>query len=689
MVLHWQFGNLEISNAYAEEAYRMALRMGDQAFIAMALHNLTSATELEDFSAVAPVDLAMRLAAARRALRSVGELGREVPVRHGIAEILIAQGNVAEAETELSQALSIAHTYGDKENASLILLTLAKLRLSQKRYDEALQFATEADQLSVAVRTVRMSLIATDALPQTFIGEALRALGRRDEAIEAFRRAIEIVELGRDSVSDDPASLSLYFDTKAAPYQGLVAMLVEQGKFEEALVIAEQLKGRTLGDVLDGARIDRSPTMSDEEKQQEQALNESISALNRQLLANPATSNEVRGQLAEKRLQLRRFLADIYLRRPTLHTARPEAFASLEHDAPALLHDDSAAVLVYSVHDSETFAFLLRKRGDDVKLTVCRIAAGRRDLESRVLALVHSIETRDLQYRRKARQIDKLLVEPFDRELAGVQRLCIIPDRALWRLPFEVLVASDGKHLVERRSMMYGPSLALLRVAHNLPKRSSTQMSILAVGDPTIRGATRSTVRTLRDFQLSPLPEARVEANEIARLYGSSARVLVGDSATETAVKQSAGKVSILHLATHGLIDDHAQLYSALVLTPSVGDDGLLEAREIASLPLQADLVVLSACDTAGGQVVSGEGLMGMAWAVMAAGCPRMIGTQWRVDSAAAARLMVAFHKRLSRSNSVAAVSDHLRGAQLELLHSADYSHPYYWAGFVFIGRND
>lgn len=136
-----------------------------------------------------------------------------------------------------------------------------------------------------------------------------------------------------------------------------------------------------------------------------------------------------------------------------------------------------------------------------------------------------------------------------------------------------------------------------------------------------------------------------------------------------------------------------ARLFTAWVrLTyPAVvaQEDGLLEAREILSLPLRAELVVLSACDSARGTAMGGEGLVGLAWAFLGAGCPRTVATQWRVGSASAARLMIAFHRRMARQRRVANVAQSLRGAQLEMLRDPRYAHPYYLAGFVLVGRDN
>src|SRR6185295_9130276 len=114
-------------------------------------------------------------------------------------------------------------------------------------------------------------------------------------------------------------------------------------------------------------------------------------------------------------------------------------------------------------------------------------------------------------------------------------------------------------------------------------------------------------------------------------------------------------KYSIIHFATHGILDDISPIYSRLVMARAENDptdDGLLEAREIMQLNLHADLVVLSACQTARGRIGAGEGMVGMSWAFFMAGVPTMVASQWKVDSASTAKFMVDFHKRLKDRTS-------------------------------------
>jgi CHAT domain-containing protein len=126
-------------------------------------------------------------------------------------------------------------------------------------------------------------------------------------------------------------------------------------------------------------------------------------------------------------------------------------------------------------------------------------------------------------------------------------------------------------------------------------------------------------------------------------------------------------------------------MYSGLVFSNDEENDGILEAREVADMTLGADLAVLSACDTASGRISQGEGMVGLSWAFLAAGCPTTVVSQWRADSAATAKLMIEFHRRMTQGHTPA---EALRGAQKSLMRSEAHWHPYYWAPFIVVGRD-
>ena len=160
------------------------------------------------------------------------------------------------------------------------------------------------------------------------------------------------------------------------------------------------------------------------------------------------------------------------------------------------------------------------------------------------------------------------------------------------------------------------------------------------------------------------------------------------DKATETTFKKIAPDASIIHLATHAIIDDQQPLYSKFVLTKEEGsdDDGFLNTYELYNMQLKANLAVLSACNTGSGKLSRGEGIMSLARGFVYAGCPSVVTSLWAVDDKSTAILMKRFYEGLKKSLSK---DEALRASKLDYLQKADSikSNPLYWAAFVLIGN--
>ncbi|HKO56740.1 MAG TPA: CHAT domain-containing protein, partial [Thermoanaerobaculia bacterium] len=296
----------------------------------------------------------------------------------------------------------------------------------------------------------------------------------------------------------------------------------------------------------------------------------------------------------------------------------------------------------FAFTESKVFAFVLpRPRVVTIAATPAEVAA----LADR---FARELAERNLAFRTTARQLHDLLIAPLG--LPATQRLVIVPDRELWRVPFAALIDGRDRYLVESTAIILSPSL-------RLGSGSARYTSLFAAGN---------------------LPDSARELREIGALYP---RAVLQDGATEGEVKAHIGEADVIHIAAHGIFDDSAPLNSHLVLR-----DGELTARELMEMHLSASLVVLSACETAAGRIAPGEGIIGMTWALFLAGCPTVVATEWKIESASATRLVVALHRNLvARARPPA---DALREAQLELMREPRWSHPFYWAGFVVVSAN-
>jgi hypothetical protein len=298
-----------------------------------------------------------------------------------------------------------------------------------------------------------------------------------------------------------------------------------------------------------------------------------------------------------------------------------------------------------------------------------------------------------------------LFPDEIGKAVLGAKRVIISPDGPLWQLPFAALVTNQKgipSYLGERAALTYTPSLSLYVQSRTEPRQLKWgQRPVgLVVGDPNFKRkvepdpaepASDRVWAGLYTRENSPrlLEATRQEAEGIAGLYGSDP--LMGDQATEAEVRQRIARADIVHFATHGVLQRALPLSSGIVLTPperdpTIGEtsnDDVLQAWQVFSqMQLRAELVVLSACETAQGKMVRGEGIVGLTRALQYAGARSMLATQWSVDAGeTTTKLMETFHKRLRKGLAKdAALQEAMRTVRKQ------FPHPFYWAPFILLG---
>jgi CHAT domain-containing protein len=300
------------------------------------------------------------------------------------------------------------------------------------------------------------------------------------------------------------------------------------------------------------------------------------------------------------------------------------------------------------------------------------------------------------------KDIYDLLLKDALKQVPLASHLVIIPDGLLLRLPFEALVKDfDGrapKYLLEYYPISYAPSASVLAEVKKYHRRGSgPSLDLLALGNPVIEDkgeANKATVENLRagGVHLLPLPYAEDEVFSINQIYkknGKTAEFYVKEKALEEVIKsRETSQSKTLHFATHGFIDDRVPALSGLLLAPSQdprGDDGFLRLNEIFQLKLNADLVTLSACETALGKEVRGEGMIGLTRAFFYAGASSIMASLWMVSDQSTAILMKDFYSHYIRGERA---STALRQAKLNMLKNNDqsYRHPFFWAPFIIMG---
>jgi CHAT domain-containing protein len=195
-------------------------------------------------------------------------------------------------------------------------------------------------------------------------------------------------------------------------------------------------------------------------------------------------------------------------------------------------------------------------------------------------------------------------------------------------------------------------------------------------------------------LELVPLPATELEAEAISAAIGNRGRTKIAkdfDANRATVMKLQTEQYRIIHFATHGDLDTEHPELSAIVLSlfdsqgRDLKDDGFLRLHDIYNMKLPADMIVLSACKTALGQMLKGEGLIGLTRGFMHAGSPRVVASLWRVEDLGTSELMKRFYQHMARENM--SPPSALRQAQIEMLRSKRWNSPYFWAGFVLQGE--
>jgi CHAT domain-containing protein/lipoprotein NlpI len=623
-----------------------------------------------------------------------------VPIYEGKGAVLKAQGKYAAAADVLTEAFQLAKTSGDKTRIAELLWRQSEVNLlrgdAAKSIVSGVQAIQMAEQLSL--RNVRYLALTT-------LGKAYRARGENDLAMQTFKKAIAQIEEMRNQVAGLENERQLFFEDKVAPYHEIVDILLATNNPDaktQALLTAESAKARVLLDVLSTGRVDLSKAMSLAEKDEQAKLNKQIVDLNVAIAAeNTKHESDLRllkdlnEQLRAARIRYETFQNSICAAHSELGDSRSQVTPITTDNLSSLLNP-SEALLEYVVTETKTYLFVLTKDqvSRSTQVQAYQIQLGSHDVAKETRQFRDLITTQGA-FTESAQRLYDLLLRPAEQQLKGRTSVCIIPDGALWDLPFQALQPRDRHYLLEDYAISYAPSLAVLKeMSARRRTGQTTSNSLLAFGNPTASQEVATNIKTAyRGETLGPLPDAELEVSALKNIWGSSSsQVLIGTSATKSVFRQEAPKYNIIHLATHGILDDSSPMYSSLIMARSNNDptdDGLLEAREILQLNLRADLVVLSACDTARGRIGAGEGMIGMSWAFFVAGVPTMVASQWKVDSASTATLMIDFHKRL-RAESPAQSQTRataLQQAALTLMKDPRYRHPYFWAGFVMIGN--
>ncbi|HYX29349.1 MAG TPA: DUF2225 domain-containing protein [Pyrinomonadaceae bacterium] len=648
-----------------------------------------------------------------------------------VGQVTSSLGASDEALDYLKQAQLLMQAIGNRGGEAYVLSRLGLLTRAKGNSREAIDYLNRALELRDTVRDREGMAEALYELAVT-----CRDLGDLETAKADIERALKLIEFVRTSFSGQEMR-SQYLSNARSYYEFNVDLLMRlhdrnpsSGYDVKAFEASEQARARNLLETLFSSGVDIRQGVSDELLERERTIEQRLKAKS-EYQTRLLSSSRAPEQAAQTAKEVEDLTDEYRAIQARVRAASPR-YAELTQPRPLTLNeiqsqvvDDDTILLEYSLGEKRSFLWLVTR---DSTSSFQLPKRGEIELLARRFYLnVSSPDTESDDLKKTSLALSRMLLGPIAGRLER-KRLLIVAEGALQYVPFAALsnpqaskTANAMGALVTQHEIVSLPSassLALLR--HEIGSRDSAPKTVATLADPVFESndtrvrqtrraeattkseGTRTLVRinfdhSLRDAGLSAngviqrLPSTRREAIAISRLVPAQQQKLAldFDASRTTVFNGDLNQYRILHFATHGLLDSQRPELSGLVLSlvdqNGRQQDGFLQVHEIYNLKLPADLVVLSACRTALGKDVKGEGLLGVTRGFMYAGAARVVSSLWEVDSRATAVLMTRFYREMLTNKLSPAAA--LRAAQISRSHDPSWHSPYYWAGFTIQGE--
>jgi CHAT domain-containing protein/Tfp pilus assembly protein PilF len=686
--------------ARAEQYYQQALAIYEK----LAPNSLQVASTLNNLGLVA-LDRG-DLAAAERYLQQVLAIYEKLAPNslqvastlNNLGLVALDRGDLAAAERYLQQALAIFENLAP--NSLQVASTLGNLGL----------VALDRGDLAAAERYLQQALAIREKLAPNSLDVAdtlqnLAILARRQknypQAQQYLARVLAIYETQRAAIPD-PETKTAFAERYFNAYTLQAQLALDQQQPQQAALALERSRARTLAELM-FTRALPVPTnapqaLKDLIAQQEQLQRELLLLARQQRQTDPDDTNALQRlqamsrELADRQRQLDRQLREQFPAYADLLNPQPPAIPQLQ----AAL--DANTVLLYHAFAGTELLIVAVSRQT---VRGYRVKVDPRTLENDLAAFRKLVAKPPLERtaseRRKlpalGQRLYATLIKPAEPSLKNATTVLLCPEGALNQLPWGALIVAVDKQ--------GRPTYWVERVALGITLSAGVYLQAKAVR-PAERGVAIAAVSQYRQRQvaqapktaqlvrrsgraLGDLPAVKQEVAQLRRELSKLGVVIAQESnATPARARQMAQGARVVHFACHARADGVDPLGSGLLLAPAGSDAGLLTAADVVSKwRLRADVVMLSACETAVGQVRRYEGMYGLARAFLFAGSRSVGASLWRVDDVSTARLMGAFYREYVRG--VPKV-EALRRAQVELLRSKDDSDPYYWSCFVLMG---
>ena len=545
-------------------------------------------------------------------------------------------------------------------------------------------------------------------------------------ALEAYRAAFAI--LAKDPVARAeivPDQIMPFFAAASASSDAASKAALDAEMFHASQFVGSDLADRTIARVA-AREASGNPALADLVRRADDAARERDNA-RVDLAAEYAKADDdrdsAREQALDQKVKLASANADALLGK--VEQSFPQ-YAALSDPGPATLAEAQAslrpgeALISFVIGVNASYALLVTQQGLTVRPLKVTQESLNGDITELRRAFVPALGKVAPFSLKTAYGLYQELLAPFEGELAGVNSLIVVPGGVLDNLPLSLLVTqaprdgaehsySDAAWLVRRMAVSDVPSpRAFLSLRAEREHRQAAARPFLGIGDPSFSGVAGGKGLQALTAQcqdggaispdllraLPPLPDSAHEVEAISARLGGGV-VLTGARATETGFRaQPLDQFAVLYFATHGVLPGELRCQGepGLALSPpdhptaSTDADGMLSASEIAGLKLNADLVVLAACNTADMDNRFGGGsLEGLADAFFSAGARAVVASHWEVPSQATAKLMIDMFDHADR-DSAGGLAQALRQSQLGLISQGATAHPFNWAAFTIIG---
>jgi CHAT domain-containing protein/uncharacterized protein HemY len=577
----------------------------------------------------------------------------------------IALGNLGNAYRRLDdyakvieyyqQQLAIAREIKQRQSEGAALSNLGSTYMFLDNYAKAIEYYQQWLVIAREMKDRRSEGRALNSL-----GFALYEQGNVSAAEKTLLDSIKISESLRAGL-DDANKVSI-FDRQTNPYINLQKVLIAQKKTNEALELSERGRARAFVELL-AARLTPSASA--------------------QTTINPPNIQQIQQIAKEQNATIVEYLITNWNYDLYIWVIKPTGEISFRSVNLQSLHINLkeatertrvTAATGRGLNEKDTaFAEMIRGTRDSLGTSENNLS------NQQATNRPHSTPSNSQTANPKLQQLYQLLIKPIADLLPTDPNapVIFIPHQSIFLVPFATLQNAQGQYLIEKHTIIIAPAIQILQLTHQSRQknRQTSPQNILVVGNPTMPKIGNP------PKQLPPLPGSEQEAQIIAKLLNTQA--IIGPQATKTSIVKQMLNARIIHLATHGLLNEvkRRDIPGAIALAPSGNDDGLLTSSEILDLKLNAELVVLSACNTGRG-TLTGDGVIGLSRALITAGVPSILTSLWYVPDAPTAELMVEFYGQLQQNPNKARA---LRQAMLITMKK--HPEPRDWAAFTLIGE--